>query len=98
MATIEQMQRLRGALAAMDSSQFASLRATLEATRSAVDLRLAQLDAERDALATRRARLDQALTKLGKPAALDQLRKTVLRETDSAAAAKSVKPRKKPKK
>ena len=105
MATIEQVQRLRGALAAMDPSQFAALRASLEATRAAVDVRLAQLDAEREVLASRRARLDEALTKLAKPAALDQLRKTMLRVSDTAAPAtkprkpaKPAKPGRKPKK
>jgi len=67
-------QQIRTALAGINESQFATLRAVLDALRVRVDARMAQLDAERANLAAQKTRLDVALTRFAKPKAFDDLR------------------------
>ena len=67
-------QQIRTALAGINESQFATLRAVLDALRVRVDARMAQLDAERANLAAQKTRLDAALTRFAKPKAFEDLR------------------------
>jgi hypothetical protein len=66
--------QIRTVLAGISESQFASLRAVLDALRVRIDARLAQLDAERAVLAAQKTRLDTALTRFAKPNAFTDLR------------------------
>ena len=72
-------QAVRARLATLNPAQFAALRSVLQQTASAVDIRLAQLDAERAQLTNQKAKLVKALSEFGKPAALDNLRNAILK-------------------
>jgi hypothetical protein len=67
-------QQIRTALAGISESQFASLRAVLDALRVRIDARMAQLDAERANLVAHKTKLDAALTRFAKPKAFTDLR------------------------
>ncbi len=67
-------QQMRTALAGINESQFATLRAVLDALRVRIDARLAQIDAERASLTAQRTKLDAALTRFAKPKAFEDLR------------------------
>jgi hypothetical protein len=77
----------RATFARIDANQFASLRATFEAARAEVDVRLARLDQERADLLSRRARLEAALGHLSRPKALDALRTAMRNGTGLPARA-----------
>ena len=70
---------VRTRLATLNPTQFAALRSVLQQIASAVDIRIAQLDAQRAQLATQKQKLAAALNEFGKPAALDKLRDVILK-------------------
>ena len=72
-------QTVRARLATLNPAQFAALRSVLQQTASAIDIRLAQLDAARAQLTNQKAKLGKVLSEFGKPAALDNLRNTILK-------------------
>jgi hypothetical protein len=72
-------QAVRARLATLNPTQFTALRSVLQQATSAVDVRIAQLEAERARLADQKKKLVTVLTAFGKPAALDHLRDTILK-------------------
>ena len=94
-----QQQLVRTSLAAMNPAQFAKLRMYLDAVRVATDGRLAQIEAERQMLLTRKQKLDAALQRLSRNDAFDALRGALqrgerLRAQPAAPAAQPGKPAK----
>jgi hypothetical protein len=71
-------QAVRARLATLNPTQFVALTSVLQQVASAVDIRIAQLDAERARLADQKSKLSTLLTEFSKPSALDHLRKTIL--------------------
>lgn len=72
-------QAMRAHLAALTPSQFDALKAVLQQSAAAIDIRLSQLDAERDRLSGQKAKLSALIGELAKPAGLDHLRSTILK-------------------
>lgn len=72
-------QGVRARLATLNPTQFAALRSVLQQVASAVDIRIAQLDAERAQLTNQKQKLAAALSEFAKPAALDKLRDVILK-------------------
>ena len=72
-------QAVRTRLATLNPAQFAALTSVLQQTASAVDIRLAQLEAERAQLLNQKQKLSAALSEFAKPAALDKLRDMILK-------------------
>jgi hypothetical protein len=83
-------QAVRARLATLTSTQFVALRSVLQQAASAVDIRIAQLDAERAQLTNQKAKLVKVLSEFGKPSALDNLRNTILKGERFAAPAVSI--------
>ena len=71
-------QAMRARLATLNPTQFVALTSVLQQVASAVDIRIAQLDAERTRLLDQKTKLSTLLTEFSKPSALDHLRKTIL--------------------
>jgi len=71
-------QAMRARLATLNPTQFVALTSVLQQVSSALDIRIAQLDAERTRLADQKSKLTTLLTEFAKPSALDHLRKTIL--------------------
>ena len=71
-------QAVRARLATLNPTQFVALTSVLQQVASAVDIRIAQLDAERTRLLDQKSKLSTLLTEFSKPSALDHLRKTIL--------------------
>jgi hypothetical protein len=69
---------VRARLATLNPTQFVALTSVLQQVASAVDIRIAQLDAERTHLADQKSKLGTLLTEFSKPSALEHLRKTIL--------------------
>ena len=86
-----QQQLLRTAMAAITPSQFARLRAYLEAVRIQTDTRLAQLDAERTLLLARKQKLDSAVQRFARSDAFDALRDALQRGDRLRVASVAVK-------
>jgi hypothetical protein len=72
-------QAVRARLATLNPAQFDALRSVLQQIASAVDIRIAQLDAERAQLTSQKQKLAAAMTEFAKPAALDKLRDVILK-------------------
>jgi hypothetical protein len=72
-------QAVRARLAMLNPTQFEALRSVLQQAASAVDIRIAQLDAQRAQLTSQKQKLAAALTEFAKPAALDKLRDVILK-------------------
>jgi hypothetical protein len=87
-------QAVRARLAMLNPTQFTALTSVLQQIASAVDIRLAQLDAERARLTSQKQKLAAALTEFAKPAALDKLRDVILKGHKFTAIAKIPKPKK----
>ncbi|HKF93218.1 MAG TPA: transposase [Gammaproteobacteria bacterium] len=64
-------------------TQIVALTSVLQQVASAVDIRIAQLDAERTRLLDQKSKLSTLLTEFSKPSALDHLRKTILEGQNS---------------
>jgi uncharacterized phage infection (PIP) family protein YhgE len=91
-------QAVRARLATLNPTQFEALRSVLQQMASAVDIRIAQLDAERGQLADQKRKLSAALTEFAKPAALDKLRDVILKgQKFTAPAIGKIQKPKKPK-
>jgi hypothetical protein len=91
-------QAVRARLAMLNPTQFTALTSVLQQIASAVDIRLAQLDAERARLTSQKQKLAAALTEFAKPAALDKLRDVILKgHTFTAASIVKIPKPKKPK-
>lgn len=71
-------QAVRARLATLNPTQFVALTSVLQQVASAVDIRIAQLDAERTRLLDQKSKLSTLLTEFSKPSALEHLRKTIL--------------------
>lgn len=71
-------QAVRARLATLNPTQFVALTSVLQQVASAVDIRIAQLDAERTRLLDQKSKLGTLLTEFSKPSALEHLRKTIL--------------------
>jgi hypothetical protein len=71
-------QAVRARLATLNPTQFVALTSVLQQVASAVDIRIAQLDAERTRLLDQKSKLSTLLTEFSKPSAFDHLRKTIL--------------------
>jgi len=69
-------QAVRARLATLNPTQFVALTSVLQQVASAVDIRIAQLEAERTRLADQKSKLSTLLTEFAKPSALEHLRKT----------------------
>ena len=93
-------QVMRARLAAIDPTQFVALKAILGQAAAAIDVRIAQLDAERAQLNNQKTKLAAVLAQLGKPAALDSLRTAISKGHKLVAPIASIKkkPEKVPKK
>jgi hypothetical protein len=65
-------QAVRARLATLNPTQFVALTSVLQQVASAVDIRIAQLDAERARLADQKSKLSTLLTEFSKPSALDK--------------------------
>src|ERR1051325_5580586 len=89
-------QAVRARLATLNPAQFAALRSVLQQIASALDIRIAQLDAQRAQLATQKQNLAAALNEFGNPAALDKLRDVILKghKFTAASVIKIAKPKK----
>ena len=89
-------QVVRARLATLNPTQFAALTSVLQQIASAVDIRLAQLDAERARLTSQKQKLAAALTEFAKPASLDKLRDVILKghKFTAASIGKIQKPKK----
>jgi hypothetical protein len=89
-------QAVRARLATLNATQFATLRSVLQQVASAVDIRIAQLDAERAQLTSQKQKLAAALAEFAKPAALDKLRDVILKghKFTAASVVKIPKPKK----
>ena len=89
-------QAVRARLAMLNPTQFEALKSVLNQMASAVDIRIAQLDAERAQLAEQKRKLSAALTEFAKPAALDKLRDVILKghKFSAPSMAKIPKPKK----
>jgi hypothetical protein len=91
-------QAVRARLATLDPTQFAALKSVLQQAASAVDIRIAQLDAERTTLTNQKTKLAAALNEFGKASALDNLRNVILKgqkfAVPTASVAKTTKPKK----
>jgi hypothetical protein len=72
-------QAVRARLATLNPAQFDALKSVLQQSAAAIDIRLAQLEAERAQLTDQKAKLLTALSEFGKPAALDKLRSVILK-------------------
>ena len=83
-------QAVRARLATLNRTQFLALRSVLQQAASAVDIRIAQLDAERAQLANQKKKLVAALNEFGKPSALDNLRNAILKGHKLTASAASI--------
>ena len=83
-------QTIRARLATINPTQFEALKSVLQQAASAVDIRIAQLDAERAQLTNQKTKLVKVLAEFGKPAALDNLRNTILKGHRFAAPTVSV--------
>ena len=90
-------QAVRARLATLNSSQFVALTSVLQQAASAVDIRIAQLDAERTRLTDQKSKLSTLLTEFSKPSALEHLRKTILEGHKFVPLKPSSKTPKKPK-
>jgi hypothetical protein len=71
-------QAVRARLATLNPTQFVALTSVLQQVASAIDIRIAQLDAERARLVDQKSKLSTLLTEFAKPSALEHLRKTIL--------------------
>jgi hypothetical protein len=89
-------QAVRARLAMLNPTQFEALRSVLQQIASAVDIRIAQLDAQRAQLTSQKQKLAAALNEFGKPAALDKLRDVILKghKFTAAQSVKLPKPKK----
>jgi hypothetical protein len=83
-------QAMRARLAMLNPTQFVALRSVLQQAASAVDIRIAQLDAERAHLTNQKKKLATLLNEFGKPAALDNLRNAILKGQRFAAPTASI--------
>jgi len=72
-------QAVRARLATLNPTQFTALRSVLQQIASALDIRIAQLDAEHAQLTSQKQKLAAALSEFAKPAALDKLRDVILK-------------------
>src|SRR5215510_10083120 len=89
-------QAVRARLATLNPTQFVALRSVLQQIASALDIRIAQLDAEHAQLISQKQKLAAALTEFAKPAALDKLRDVILKghKFSTTSIAKIQKPKK----
>ena len=69
-------QAVRARLATLNPTHFVALTSVFQQIASAVDIRIAQLEAERTRLADQKSKLSTLLTEFAKPSALEHLRKT----------------------
>ncbi|HTG52621.1 MAG TPA: hypothetical protein VMA33_07150 [Candidatus Tectomicrobia bacterium] len=69
-------QAVRARLATLNPTHFVALTSVFQQIASAVDIRIAQLEAERSRLADQKSKLSTLLTEFAKPSALEHLRKT----------------------
>jgi len=67
---------VRARLATLNPTHFVALTSVFQQIASAVDIRIAQLEAERTRLADQKSKLSTLLTEFAKPSALEHLRKT----------------------